>query len=805
MHFFVYNVFVLLFFPAIVFFLIIRAVLIKQTSKSIKEQLGIVDVIASSDDILWIHAVSVGETVASAGVADELLRQYPDLSLVFSTTTQSGHEQATKSIKNYSNLIYYPYDFYFCVANAIRKVKPKVFASTDTEIWPNFRFILKRRGVKSAIINGIISDGTLRGAKMFDWLYRWTLGNIDLFCMQSDEDAQRVIKLGADPTKVFVTGNCKADTAEQSLTDSERATLFTDFFPYGHRKNDYVFVAGSTNPGEDIPVIKAYVKAKEIFPNLKMIIAPRQIERREEIIKMLNDYNLTYHYRSNSEMPYSDFDVLILDTMGELAKAYFVGDLSFVGGSLVKKGCHSILQPIAAGIAVCFGPYYFKAKDLVSQAKHFNIGFEINSADELCARLISILGNKSEQIRIKDSCGEMLASNKGASEKTASMLLALLNEKKKETSECKKIKFVFKDNRKLLILEKILSGSNQLLAAKIYRVLMYPFSLLYVLIHIIYLLPYNLGIRKKYKSCVPVISIGNITMGGTGKTPLAAKLVSILNKSKISCCILTRGYGRKSKDMVYIDPFQKDLNVDVYGDEPILLSRLTNVPVIIGRDRRKSAEFAIKKYSPDVIILDDGLQFWQMYRDLDIVVVKSNSPFGSGLTVPAGDLRERKQSLKRAGIIMSNGDIRISDVDLGKLKKTSPNSNIFNGMSKLNSLSFADKTENIDFLNGKRVYAFCGIAYPMRFIESLKVAGAQVLSYDFFLDHHKYTASDMTNIINKSKSENIDLVITTQKDISRIGNGYELCDNLCTLDISFDIEDEQNFTDLVISYIEGKK
>lgn len=424
-QFILYNLGLIITLPFTVAYLVYRKISTKQTKQSVKEQLGIVRIKKEIKSPIWIHGVSVGETVAGAAVVEELLNRTDIHDIIFSNTTKTGHEQSLKSIKGAKQLTYYPFDFFFPVWSSIRKVKPAIFASIDTEIWPNFRYILKKYNGKSAIINGIISNDTLRGASIFAWLYRWTLNNIDIFCMQSEEDANRIIKLGADPKKVIVTGNCKVDNARINVPKEECENLFREYFPKAKREECLVFVAGSTNPGEDIPVIEAYKKLKEKYKNLKMIIAPRQIKRGEEIGLMLKDRNISYKLRSQTACD-TDNDVLILNTMGELAKSYFLGNVSFVGGSLIRKGCHSILQPIAAGIGVCVGPYTFKAKDLVAQAKKYSIGFEIRNSAELAEKLDDILNSAETRNMIKENCTKMLDSNKGAAEKTAKAMLELL-------------------------------------------------------------------------------------------------------------------------------------------------------------------------------------------------------------------------------------------------------------------------------------------------------------------------------------------------------------------------------------------
>lgn len=429
MAFLIYNTLIWLLSPLIAVFILYRVLISKNSKDSWVQQIGFpkINKDISSKNPVWIHAVSVGESVASADVVSLIKEKLPEVPIVLSTTTQTGQKMAEKSIKNADAFIYYPFDIALCVSSAIKKVNPKVFSSTDTEIWPNFRQIARARGVKNAIINGTVSDATMKGAKLLPWLYRWTLSNIDLFCMQSQADADNIISIGADNSKVMVTGNIKADVASIKLSEEEISELLGSYFPI-YKVRPRIFIAGSTNPGEDEPVLDAYLIAKKEICNLKLIIAPRQIERRAEIAEFVSKKGLRCAWKSQPETITGEEDVVILDTFGELAKAYFLADVSFVGGSLIPRGCHSILQPIAAGKPVFFGPYTFKAKDLTAQAKAAGIGFQIADGKELGKQITQLLLSPQKLNLISQYCSEMMAKNAGASQRTADALVELYNQ-----------------------------------------------------------------------------------------------------------------------------------------------------------------------------------------------------------------------------------------------------------------------------------------------------------------------------------------------------------------------------------------
>jgi len=429
MAFIAYNLLLLVLSPIIAFFILYRILVSRKSRRSWRQQLGWVDISPQIEnkEKIWIHAVSVGEAVASTEVVSELKRLIPHVAVIVSTTTETGQEMARKSVKDADDFLYYPFDLLPCVIRSILRVRPVVFASTDTEIWPNFRHVARLCGVKSAIINGTVSDKTMSGARWVPWIYRWTLGNIDVFCMQSEADAQRIIKLGADSSKVVVTGNCKADQIVKPMNQQEIDAVRAWFKLLD---GDRVFVAGSTNPGEDEPIIDAFLYARRLHPNLRLIIAPRQIERRDEIRRIASERGLTCGLRSEPDSVTGSEDVLILDTFGELARVYAIADVTFVGGSLIPRGCHSILQPISQGKPVFFGPYTFKAKDLVAQAKAAGVGFEVKNGEELGRELAKMLNDSALLAEIASRCEQMMAANIGASKRTAEVLARLYYDSK---------------------------------------------------------------------------------------------------------------------------------------------------------------------------------------------------------------------------------------------------------------------------------------------------------------------------------------------------------------------------------------
>ncbi len=339
----------------------------------------------------------------------------PDAELIVSTTTTTGQAVARKSIPEADHAIFFPLDLPFSVARSLRVVRPDVFVSVESEIWPNFFAAAKRMGVRVLVVNGIVSDRTVLRGHSLRGVYRWTLGNVCRALMQTGLDQKRLIELGADSARVEVVGNCKFDQENGPLAP-EQATDMRRI--YGVADGQNVFVAGSTNPGEDEPAFDALIEARKTHPRLKMIIAPRQIERADEIGEMAASRGLSFGRRSEGELKGSE-DVVILDTFGELGSVYGIGDVAFVGGSLIPKGGHNILQPISQGKPVFFGPHTFKSRDLVRQASAYQVGFEIADGKALGDGIARLLSDHDQLKVISERAAEMMAANRGASNRCA--------------------------------------------------------------------------------------------------------------------------------------------------------------------------------------------------------------------------------------------------------------------------------------------------------------------------------------------------------------------------------------------------
>jgi 3-deoxy-D-manno-octulosonic-acid transferase len=367
--------------------------------------------------------VSVGEYVASQPLQEELRRMIPEVALLVTTVTQTGNALARKSAKEQDVVAYLPLDFPIFVNRALDRVRPDIIAIMEAEMWPNFLAAAKRRNIPTILVNGRVSDRGFKRGKRWRWLMSWVLSNIDCFCMQTPIDAERIVDLGAEPEKVCVCGNTKFDQEGAQLPHKAVETLRADL---GLPKEAPVFVAGSTNPGEDEQILEAFRILRKTVPNLRLIIAPRQVERSVEVQRLAEQLGFACVRRSLRDSCTAEYDILILDTFGELAAVYSVGEIAFVGGTLIPKGGHNLFQPILQGKPVFFGPYTFKTRDVAQMVINAGVGFEIKDAGELAQKAAELLQNASRRAEIDMICRKLVSENRGASERCAKKIAELL-------------------------------------------------------------------------------------------------------------------------------------------------------------------------------------------------------------------------------------------------------------------------------------------------------------------------------------------------------------------------------------------
>ena len=356
-------------------------------------------------------------------------------------------------------------------------------------------------------------------------------------------------------------------------------------------------------------------------------------------------------------------------------------------------------------------------------------------------------------------------------------------------------------------IRRVILGEQRGLGAWLILALLWPFSLIYRIGLAVYLWFYDSGLRKRAKLPVPVVSVGNLTFGGTGKTPAVQELCRMLGAAGKKVVVLSRGYGGSARGPLVVSDGENILTDSwAAGDEPVLLAQtLPGVPVIVGKDRRRSGKLALKHFEPDVIVLDDGLQYWQLSRDIDVVILDAAKPFGSGCLMPMGDLREPVGGLRRAEIVLLNGVGSAQNSALiARVHELAPKARIFGCVRKPMCFKNAStgQTLGLDWIKSRKVLAFCGIGKPWSFIESLESMRASVEASIVFSDHYKLTNRDITRIIDEAEAHGVDAIIATEKDIARLANPQVL-PNLYSLSIRLHIEDSPQLAQHITNRING--
>jgi tetraacyldisaccharide 4'-kinase len=285
---------------------------------------------------------------------------------------------------------------------------------------------------------------------------------------------------------------------------------------------------------------------------------------------------------------------------------------------------------------------------------------------------------------------------------------------------------------------------------------------------------YRCGLAKRKRLHAAVISVGNITVGGTGKTPLVLYLADKLKQQNKKVAVLTRGYRRKKKGLVELSgETTSKTNWKDSGDEPYLLAqRLIDVPIIVGRRRDRAGEYAVAKFGSEILILDDGFQHWRLSRDSDIVVIDSSNPFGNGKLLPAGILREPLAALKRADLfVLTKTDQAENKAGLiARLRKHNPEAELVESVYQIRSVkNLADGSSlDIERLRNRKTLAFSGIGNPSSFENSLKQLKVRILRHRVFRDHYAYGRKDIMELIKQARALEADFIITTEKDSVRI-------------------------------------
>ena len=424
-----YSLLTLLVFVVVSPYFLYQAVRHRKYIGSLRQRLGYLPVSFNVDgeESIWIHAVSVGEALTARALVEDLRNRYPRVRLFLSTTTMTGQEVARRSVQHVDGIFYFPFDWAFAARRTLDVVRPRIFIMMETEIWPNLLRLCRQRGVKTLVINGRISSRSYPRYRLVRPLFRRVLADVDHFCMQSEESARRLIDLGADPARVTVTGSLKFDSLElpAAAGHAKPRDRVLRFFriPVGRP----VIVAGSTFRGEEAAVLRAFRRIKLTMPTALAVLAPRQPERFGEVEHLARDAGFQTVRRS--ELPIDGeprADVVVLDTIGELAQLYQIATAVFVGGSLVDHGGHNILEPAMYGKAIVFGPHMGNFREIAETFVSNAAAVQLTSDRELDETMAALMGDPVKRARLGAAARALVEANRGAKNKTLAVVEELV-------------------------------------------------------------------------------------------------------------------------------------------------------------------------------------------------------------------------------------------------------------------------------------------------------------------------------------------------------------------------------------------
>lgn len=373
--------------------------------------------------LIWIHAVSMGEVIASAPFVKELKTKHPSIRIVLSTVTDTGQKVARERISDIADIIYIPFDMVFIISRLLRRVKPSAFITIETELWPNIFRVLKKEGIPVLVMNGRVSEKSFNGYKKIAFFMKDVIRYVDLFCMQELIYAERIMALGADKDKVKITGNFKFD-----IRPSQELPEWAKIF------KGPVIIAGSTHGTEEALILDAYSKLKSDFPQLNLIIAPRHPERFKEVEELIKGKGMECKKKSeagivqgsrvmghgtDASAPNSGI-VVLLDAVGELAATYGVADVAIIGGSFIKHGGQNPLEPAFWGKPFICGPHM---ENFPIIEDFYRSGCAVKSdAGGLYSTLKTLLESPEKRKEMGERAKVLYSENAGAVNRALSLL-----------------------------------------------------------------------------------------------------------------------------------------------------------------------------------------------------------------------------------------------------------------------------------------------------------------------------------------------------------------------------------------------
>ena len=762
--FLLYRVLQVLFSPAILIWLLLRGVRNRRYFSTLRQRFGELPALwqKTAPGAIWLHAVSVGEILAALPLIEELLRQAPAAPVFVSTTTLAGRAAAAQRLEGIVDGIFYaPFDFVWVIRRILRFLRPSLVIVVETEIWPNLFRETRRLGCGLLIVNGRISDRALPRYRRFAPLFRSVLSLCDRILVQSDEMRQRYIEAGAPAEIVQVAGNLKYDFEPGAVAPDSPVLAFLA------ASAAPVWIAASTSADDVLEEEDPVLAAHSQLPGWRLILAPRKPERFAAAARKLEKSGLDWTRRT--ALHNTAASVLLLDSIGELSGLFTHADVVFMGGTLAEKGGHNVLEPALFGKPVIAGPHLENFRDIERHFEKHDALLRIATGSELAAAVSRAAADPALGQRALAAA----QLQRGASRRIADAALTLWRTRYPVTRPAQPGYLFLWSFAQLWR-----AGSAWDRRRKRARVRRLP---------------------------VPAISVGNITAGGTGKTPVTLELLRDFHHLRPA--LLTRGHGRSTGEIVLLPKGTENFPVGLTGDEAQLCIRGAGVPIAIGGNRFEAATRLLTKTPVNLFVLDDGFQHQQLARDFNLVLIDSLNPVGGGHLIPLGLLREPLSGLSRADaflITRENEAVALEAIE-SVLNRHNPSAPVFRSRvvprrwtNALNE-SFAPAS-----LSNLRAIAFCGLGNHQSFWKSLAQLGVNLVERYEYGDHHRYKPSEIRRLSQRARDLGVDALLTTAKDAVNLCEGYETMIKplrLYWLEIGIDIDKREEFLDRISSRI----
>lgn len=368
-------------------------------------------------DSLWVHAVSVGEVNAAAPLIEALRARYADTVLVVTTVTPTGSDRVRQLWGDQVFHVYLPYDLPGAVEGFLRRIRPRLAVVMETEIWPNLFLGCAERGIPVVVANARLSDKSLRGYGPVRPIIRAAIRSVSFVAAQSQQDAERLLALGARPERLRVVGNLKFDLdVPQTLFENARALRAL----WGAGRP--VWIAASTHEGEELAVIEAHSRLLHRFPDALLLVAPRHPERFKPMVQLCRSYGFTTRTRSEDDAPDEHSQCFVIDTLGELVGFIACADVAFVAGSLEAIGGHNVLEPAALGVPVVVGPHTFNFEEVTDLLLERGVALRVADSEALSRTLVKLLSDPLRREAMGAAALETVRHERGAVDRTLELI-----------------------------------------------------------------------------------------------------------------------------------------------------------------------------------------------------------------------------------------------------------------------------------------------------------------------------------------------------------------------------------------------